>query len=259
MAHDERRAAERGPMLLTGRVAERLRQKEASAPLPAPASPTAHQCNWCCCLNLCYPVGRGREAFLPLGIFPSRQARSDRRLQEVEGGVEVAPRGRDCAAAPVSYCSRPRRAPTGGDATRKDRGSREKSWLQIGEGHGEGEGSSDSEGLKVNRLRGFERSTPLRGTASTAGSGQPSNSGCRSLDRARRPSCSNESVRSKKLVAAGRARGAREVGPRLTLRRGRLGATQGKGGKEGKDGVSALGVKVAMKSCEVEQEETGFL
>ena len=138
---------------------------------PPPASPTAHQCNWRCRLNLCYPVGRGCEAFLPLGIFPSRQARSDRHLQEVEGGVKVAPRGRDCAAAPVSYCSRPRRAPAGGDAMRKDRGSREKSWLQIGEGHGEGEGSSDSEGLKVNRLRGFERSTPLCGIASTAGSG----------------------------------------------------------------------------------------
>ena len=53
--------------------------------------------------------------------------------------------------------------------------------------------------------------------------------------------------------------GAREVGPRLTPRQGRLGATQGKGGKEGKDGVSALEVKVAMKSCEVKQEETGFL
>jgi hypothetical protein len=37
--------------------------------------------------------------------------------------------------------------------TRKDRGSREKSWLQIEKGHGKGEGSSDSEGLKVNGLR----------------------------------------------------------------------------------------------------------
>jgi hypothetical protein len=69
-------------------------------------------------------------------------------------------------------------------------------------GHGEGEGSSDSEGLKVNGLRGFERSTPSRGIASSAGSEQPSNSGYRGLDRGKRPSCSNESVRSKKLVAA---------------------------------------------------------
>jgi hypothetical protein len=77
--HDETRTAERGAILLTGRVAERQRQKEGSAPLPAHASPTAHQCKWRCSLNLCYPVGRGREAFLPLGISPSRRARSDRR------------------------------------------------------------------------------------------------------------------------------------------------------------------------------------
>jgi hypothetical protein len=69
-AHDER-AAERGAILLTGRVAERQRQQEGSAPLPVHASLTAHQCNWRCRRNLCYPVGQGGEAFLPLGMSPS--------------------------------------------------------------------------------------------------------------------------------------------------------------------------------------------
>lgn len=89
------------------------------------------------------------------------------------------------------------------EGTRRGRiEDRERKLAADRERHGEGAGSSDSEGLKVNGLRGFERSTLSRDTTSSAGSGQPSNSGCRSLDRARRPSCSNESVRSKKLVLA---------------------------------------------------------
>jgi hypothetical protein len=60
-AHDQRAAAEQGNILLTGRVAERQRH----------ASTTAHQCNWRCRRDLCYPFDRGREAFLPLGISPS--------------------------------------------------------------------------------------------------------------------------------------------------------------------------------------------
>ena len=100
----------------------------------------------------------------------------------------------------------------------------------------------------MEELRGFERSTPSRGTASSAGSGQSSNSGCRSLDRAVRPSCSNESVqcgRKSWLLRSGRERGAREVGPRLRPRSGRPGAAQGEGGKDGKGRVGVLGVKVA--------------
>jgi hypothetical protein len=84
----------------------------------------------------------------------------------------VTLRGQNCAAVPISYYSRPHRGPAKGDVTRKDRGSRiEREKLVVDQkGHGEGEGSSDSEGLKVNGLRGFEKSTPLRGTASLAGS-----------------------------------------------------------------------------------------
>jgi hypothetical protein len=103
-------------------------------------------------------------------------------------------------------------------------------------GYGKGEGSSDSEGLKVNGLRGFERSTPSRGIALLAGSEQRSNSGCRGLDRGRRPSYSNESVRSKKLVAA-EQQGARRKGGRAEIntaarqtgRRAREGRERGEG------------------------------
>jgi hypothetical protein len=113
----------------------------------------------------------------------------------------VTPRGRDCAAASCTSGSRPRRGPAEGD----DRGSRIEREKMAADrrGHGEGERSLDSEGLKVNGLRGIERSTPSRDTTSSAGFGQSSHSGCRSLDRARRPSCSNESVRVEKVGLCG--------------------------------------------------------
>jgi len=158
----------------------------------------------------------------------------------------VTPRRGDCAAAPASHCSRPRRGPAEGDTSRRDRGSRKESWLQIEEGTGEGQVSADSEGLKVNGLRGFARSTLSRGTASSAGSEQSANSSCRGLDRARRPSCSNESVGVEKVGSCGGGeRGTRIGGSRPRARRGRLDAVQGEGGKEGKDIVGGLGVKVA--------------
>ena len=94
---------------------------------------------------------------------------------------------------------------------------------------------SGSEGLKVNGLKGFEGSSLARDTASSAGLRQPADSGCRSLDRAKQLSCSNQVCAVKKVgfYKAGRKRGTRAVKPRPRPRQGRLSTVQRRAGQRG--------------------------
>jgi hypothetical protein len=153
----------------------------------------------------------------------------------------VSLRGRDCAPLLLH------RIVAEIFGSRARRGLIERNAAKI-EGNigGQSKEGSGSEGLKVNGLRGFEGSSLARDTASSAGSRQPADSGCRSLDRARRPSCLNQVCAVEKVgsYGAGRKRGARAVRPRPRPRQGRLGIVQGRAGQRGEGRWSCFGVRI---------------